>query len=718
VTRRPERPSLGKKAREARVEELRRQAAAAGEELERRHARLRSLAAALAEVDQLLPEAELLEQGDPSQRQSALQAEEQRLTKDEQALDSAISELAVRANDTRLEAARYRNLLSEAFLLDAEDHAEKARQLAERLLSVEAIEQELKRFAEPRRKLEALLEALRVAPPSAEELSHFAAEREALGAERDKAFRLGEALEELQSELPALAWEDAERSLQSRERVAPALEEQHQRARAAVEEAEGDVMAAETEWERATLELQHEEAALGAIVAHAQRLAEELASLGVSAELTAEVAAARLSELGTQAERLGLEERDLLSRRGAQAERIRQCGEDLAEIERDLAQVRRAAVPAEKRWQALKAAAEAAHVLHSGESSDHDEPPTAVELSAEARSRAELLQDRLAAARGGESLASELSKLDLDEDDAFLDMWLRVREWLSRRVPAQVASVEDPLLALERLRGHLGVLEQRLAHQEADLRGASEDVARGIEVQLRRAKAQVRRLNQNLDGVSFGSIAGIRVELRRSPQMEPVLRALAEGSAQELLFQSNLPMEDALSEILRRFGGGLRGAGRVLDYREYLELLVEVQRKADSAWEPANPTRLSTGEAIGVGAALMMVVLAEWERDANLLRARRGPGSLRFLFLDEANRLSQDNLGSLFDLCQSLDLQLLIAAPEVARSEGNTTYRLVRKVTEDGREEVIVSGRRALGADEPERARPAPVVVQGTLFEN
>jgi chromosome partition protein MukB len=108
-----------------------------------------------------------------------------------------------------------------------------------------------------------------------------------------------------------------------------------------------------------------------------------------------------------------------------------------------------------------------------------------------------------------------------------------------------------------------------------------------------------------------------------------------------------------------------------------------------------NPSQVSTGEAIGIGAALMMVILAEWERDDHLLRRERGSGSLRFLFLDEANRLSQDNLGVLFDLCQTLDLQLLIAAPEVARAEGNTTYRLVRRVNEDGREEVLVTGRRA-----------------------
>ena len=95
-----------------------------------------------------------------------------------------------------------------------------------------------------------------------------------------------------------------------------------------------------------------------------------------------------------------------------------------------------------------------------------------------------------------------------------------------------------------------------------------------------------------------------------------------------------------------------------------------------------------------MGAALVMVILTEWERDANLLRGRKSPGSLRFLVFDEANRLSHDNLGVLFTLCQTLDLKLLIAALEVAHAEGNTTYGLVRRTTGAGREEVIASGRR------------------------
>jgi chromosome partition protein MukB len=269
----------------------------------------------------------------------------------------------------------------------------------------------------------------------------------------------------------------------------------------------------------------------------------------------------------------------------------------------------------------------------------------------------------------------------------------------------------DPIQALGRLRHDLSSLERRLLQQENELKAASQDVGRSIDVQVRRAYSQVRRVNEYLAGITFGSIHGIRIKAGRVDKMAQVLEALRDGSAQNLLFQSTLPIEEALDEIFRRYGGGRGGGSRILDYREYVELSVEVQRKSnEAAWEIANPTRVSTGEAIGVGAALMMVILAEWERDSRLLRGHQTHGSLRFLFLDEANRLSQDNLGVLFDLCRVLNLQLLIAAPEVARSEGNTTYRLVRRVSEDGAEEVLVTGRRSkLPEPEPLAAAPSPV---------
>jgi chromosome partition protein MukB len=256
----------------------------------------------------------------------------------------------------------------------------------------------------------------------------------------------------------------------------------------------------------------------------------------------------------------------------------------------------------------------------------------------------------------------------------------------------QVIQAEDPQVALGRLRDHLQRLSERLRGQEDRLRGRSQDVALNIESQVRKARAQVTRLNKDLRDVRFGSISGVQIRIGANERMEQVLRALREGAAQTLLFQAELPFEEALEEIFKTYGGGRIGGHRLLDYREYLELKVEVRRQAGAEWEPANPTRMSTGEAIGVGAAVMMVVLTAWERDANLLRPRRSSGTLRLLFLDEATRLSRDNLGVLFDLCQGLELQLLLAAPEVARAEGNITHHLLRLI-ENGQEVVKVSGR-------------------------
>ncbi len=497
-------------------------------------------------------------------------------------------------------------------------------------------------------------------------------------------------------------------AIDARAGLAPALERQHAEARAAVASAAEAEAAIEATWETVTAAAQLAEASRLAAVAHRDRAAAELASLGTI------VASAAARDVGAVAARVGEldgEARSLVTQRALAAERLERAGTTLAEARARQEVAASEAGPTLAAWTTLKERAQAEGVLHAVLAGSRPDRRS-VQLAADAWSKRELLLDRVARARGGDELAAAIRGHALD-GPGYLESWRMTREWLRRRVPAQVAEVDEPLVALERLRDHLDVLDGRLGRQEHDLRGASEDVARGIDVQVRRAHGQVRRLNLQLEGVRFGSIHGIRVEIRRIDRMEQVLRALRLGEAQELLFMSAIPIEEALDEIFRRYGGGGRSGGqRLLDYREYLELAVEIRRQTSGDWETASPTKLSTGEAIGVGAALMMVVLTEWERDANLLRSRRTGGSLRFLFLDEANRLSRDNLGVLFDLCKNLDLQLLIAAPEVARAEGNTTYRLVRHVTEDGREEVIVSGRRATSAveaDLPAAANETPI---------
>jgi chromosome partition protein MukB len=553
---------------------------------------------------------------------------------------------------------------------------------------------------------------VRVAPAVVAELGGCAARSSVLVARLDELAMACAAVEDVLMHRHAEADADAEAALGERASLAPALEAQHAAARAAMEAAAQADVAAEAAWETATAEAQATEAQRLAAVAHRDRAAAELDALGIdprrgAATDRAAQLSVRIEMLATTASSLDAERGEAATQHAVTAERLKYATAAVADTRARLTTATRDAGPTVATWTELRDRASAEGLLHAAlvapGAPRHDR--TSVQLTADAWSKRALLLDRVARARDGADLAQQLRDFGPNAD-GYLASWRLVREWLRRRVPAQVAEVDEPLLALERLRDHLDVLETRLKRQEQDLRGASEDVARGIDVLVRRAHGQVRRLNQQLAGIQFGSIRGIRVEIRRIERMDQILRALRLGEAQELLFIAAVPIEEALDEIFRRYGGGGRGgAQRLLDYREYVELVVEIRRQSTGDWETANPTKVSTGEAIGVGAALMMVVLTEWERDANLLRARRTAGSLRFLFLDEANRLSRDNLAVLFDLCKTLDLQLLIAAPEVARAEGNTTYRLVRHVTDDGQEEVIVSGRRAVAVDAVDDAR-------------
>ena len=124
---------------------------------------------------------------------------------------------------------------------------------------------------------------------------------------------------------------------------------------------------------------------------------------------------------------------------------------------------------------------------------------------------------------------------------------------------------------------------------------------------------------------------------------------------------------------------------------------VEIQRLAMDRWTKATSSVLSTGESIGVGAAVLMVILDAWEHQAELLRGKREGGSLRFLFLDEAARLSPRSLDTLGELCERMDMQLLVAAPAADRARRGTAYRLVRLMGEGGEEQVVVRGRRFTG---------------------
>ncbi|MDF2692761.1 MAG: Chromosome partition protein MukB, partial [Labilithrix sp.] len=719
VTRRPSQPVLGREARARRAAELRAAAEQAEGAIASTLEEVRRLDALLRDADRLLGDAALLATGDPRPKATAARQRE----KDARAAENDATAKA-RAAEERVVSARARltgifELVADAHRLGSLDAEERILELEQARSEADIAAQELVRTARARAVLADKVDVLRHAPDDAAGGTGESSKQ--LEAERDRLYAAEGALADALAHKDALGWDDLDAHVADRSAVRTSLEAQHDAARRASTASEDALRAAEAEWERANVAWQAATGESASLEAACARLHGELAEAGGQDAATASLEAldAEIATLTTERTRLGTRERELVTKIAVTHEQRRSAEAALVEERAESAKREAASGPLQTEWRAFAELAEAAGVLPSGLVATTLSP---AEHLAEARAQRALLSTRLEHARGGaDGLAAVATAFDRLPNDAarsetgageapvaYLEAWLATRTWVMRRLPTQFADVADPKDALERLRSDLSSLAERVVRQETDLRGTSEDVARGIDVQLRKTATRVRRLNRDLANVAFGSIGAVRVSVKRVERMDLVLRALRGGEVQELLFQSDMPFEDALAEVFRRYGGGGRaGVQRILDYREYLDLVVEIRRKANAAneWEVASPTRLSTGEAIGVGAALMMVVLTEWERDANLLRSDRPTGTLRFLFLDEANRLSPDNLAVLFDLCRALDLQLLVAAPEVARAHGNTTYRLVRHVDMSGREEVLVSGRRAIA---PTEEPPAP----------
>ncbi len=702
VTRIPTRPTLGRAAREQRAAELRREAEGLEPAIGEVEQELRATGEVLQDADALLVGVGVWTAGDPApeieanrRAVSSLDAQARRSLADAQAARSREAELVPRRRALV-------DLLGDAALLDVPGLASRAAALQADLVAAEHAVAELSRVGDAPARLEVRLDALRHVPWTAAEL---VAARERLAvceAARDTLDEGLEALRYVVEHRGAFDWIDAEGRLQDRRALVPALHAQ-------LDESVGALVRAKSrEQERRTardavVTSAHTAAAAATLAAgrHDEALA-ELEKLGVEdptpGNLVRVQAAAEQAKRSSSA--LGDALAGLYTDKGTQVALHTAAEKAAVDARVALDDEHKQARPALEGWERLRPQASREGLL-----SDRFERlfggQGSVNLWQEARAGGQILVDRLRHAKGADELLADVGRWLSDQHqtsgEGYLRAWVLVRDWLRRRLPAQIADVDEPLVALARLRDHLVGLDERLDRQEQDLRGESEDVARGIEVHVRKAQGRVRRLNEHLAGIQFGSVRGIHVQMQRVERMEQVLKALKTGEAQELLFSTGMPVEEALDQIFQKVGGGRNGGQRLLDYREYVHLQVEVMRQGASTWEVANPTRLSTGEAIGVGAALMMVVLTEWERDASLLRGRRQHGSMRFLFLDEANRLDQANLSTLFELCRTLDLQLLVACPEVARARGCTVFRLVRTKSQEGQDEVLVSGRRVVG---------------------
>lgn len=298
--------------------------------------------------------------------------------------------------------------------------------------------------------------------------------------------------------------------------------------------------------------------------------------------------------------------------------------------------------------------------------------------------------------------------LRLSEDNAHPErkvlFYIAVFQHLRERIRQDIIRTDDPVEAIEEMEVELARLAEELAQRESRLAISSESVASIIKKTIQREQNRIRMLNQGLSNIAFGQVNGVRLNVKIRESHELLLDSLASKPEQhsDLFKNSRFTFSESMAKLFQRVNPQIDMGQRspqvlgeeLLDYRNYLELSVEVNRGSDG-WLQAESGALSTGEAIGTGQSILLMVVQSWEEESRRLRSK-DIVPCRLLFLDEAARLDTKSISTLFELCDRLDMQLLIAAPENISPEKGTTYKLVRKVFKD-HEHVHVVGLRGFG---------------------
>ncbi|HDL3293990.1 TPA: chromosome partition protein MukB, partial [Mannheimia haemolytica] len=281
--------------------------------------------------------------------------------------------------------------------------------------------------------------------------------------------------------------------------------------------------------------------------------------------------------------------------------------------------------------------------------------------------------------------ASEDSRKPENKVAFFIAVYQHLRE----RIRQDIIKTDDPIDAIEQMEIELSRLTNELTGREKKLAISAESVANILRKTIQREQQRILQLNQGLQNIAFGQVKGVRLVVNIRDTHAILLNALSNNREEhkDLFDSQKLSFSEALAMLYKRVNPHIEMGQRtpqtigeeLLDYRNYLDLEVETFRGADG-WMRAESSALSTGEAIGTGMSILLMVVQSWEEEARRMRAKDILPA-RLLFLDEAARLDATSINTLFELCERLDMQLLIAAPENISPERGTTYKLVRKIT-------------------------------------
>lgn len=229
-------------------------------------------------------------------------------------------------------------------------------------------------------------------------------------------------------------------------------------------------------------------------------------------------------------------------------------------------------------------------------------------------------------------------------------------------------------------------LDGDLATWETELGIKAKNIYMSISGNVRSQQTKIGKLSKLGQVIEFGNVTGIQIKLVPRARMIDILQQFAD---QLTLFSKDKPVDQVLKEFFdASVTGGIKISGeQLLDYRNYVDLVIEARRKGGD-WELASS--LSGTESIGGGLAIALMLIR-----SIAARGEAGNGvrvnDIRPLFaVDEVGRLNSEGQRMLVEFAKREKFQLVVTAPTMKPTYDCTLYALYRHF--DPHDRLIIRG--------------------------
>lgn len=277
----------------------------------------------------------------------------------------------------------------------------------------------------------------------------------------------------------------------------------------------------------------------------------------------------------------------------------------------------------------------------------------------------------------GAALKDELpARLALVQEANPLDVLSCARLWpmlldvLRDRIALDVADTDgaDLIESMQRTRDDLN---ERLSLQEGEVKIQARSLHAAIHSAVVSQKTRIQSLSRLGENIKFGNVTGIRIKVETYKDMLSLLESFADQMSLDFS-DTTKPVDEALHEFFRIGEEKLKFTGeQLLDYRTYMDLVIEVQR-AGGKWESA--ASLSGGESIGGGLAIALM----------LSRAMASRGEIKadqitpLFAIDEVHRLDAKGQEVIVEFAKREGFQVFVTASALSPNYECTLYTLHR----------------------------------------